>query len=71
LVIKSNDMETTVTGCTNCPMFYQDEWGNFCNHPRTSKRGDNEVRYNEYGINKSPDWCPLKKESITIKYDNN
>lgn len=62
-------MEQEVTKCSECPMFasHFDGWGGcHCNHPETA--GDDlESFKTDYGF---PDWCPLKKEEITIKLKN-
>jgi hypothetical protein len=58
-------MNTTVTGCKDCPMYatHLDGWGGcHCNHPET-EGNDLENHDNET----VPDWCPLKREEITIK----
>jgi hypothetical protein len=49
--------EMQVTGCSDCP-FRDWETGN-CSHPSI-------LPYQYANLNVTPDWCPLKKESITI-----
>lgn len=71
-------MEHIVMGCNSCP-FFEDEY-NTCNHPIIDnwvevpyKHNSNQIEmdcsgdemsYIEFPI--TPDWCPLKKEPITI-----
>ncbi len=61
-------MTQDVTGCKNCPMMasHFDGWGGaHCNHPETEGDDLDEVTMKE---NETPDWCPLKKEPITIEF---
>lgn len=65
-------MNTIVTGCKDCPLNSKDaEYGDFCRHPSVrDEEGYDRViptdPYNKYEIIE-PEWCPLKKESITIE----
>ena len=75
-------MEHNVTGCRDCP-FYNDgqdyEFAHYCNHPKSPQEVNRfysepkiEIVYEKVGeYNKqvpvTPDFCPLKKEPITIK----
>ena len=72
-------MECIVTNCEDCPMFYDGRKSNdydslVCNHPESEYKPANpieidcsgdEMSYIEWVV--TPDWCPLEKESITIK----
>ncbi len=62
-------MNTVVKGCADCPMCHTDsEWPTICRHPLAVDCEDIKYSYTqkEYGFG-SPDWCPLKKETITIE----
>ena len=66
-------MTIEVTNCKNCP-FSEAEFsilgkefiGSFCLHPSKDKQGLKTDSY--YQNYKSPGWCPLKKEDLTIKF---
>ena len=59
-------MNVKVTGCKDCLMWDNDyEYGDICSHPKSPI--DNELAYEWINDNKSPDWCPLNKEPITIE----
>ena len=61
-------MNQIVTKCEDCPMFashYDGLGGAHCNHPETE--GYDLDTDNDKTI---PDWCPLKKEDITITIKN-
>lgn len=60
-------METKVTGCHNCPLLEENAHeGYSCLHPE----GDS-VKISEVYVDfKSPDSCPLKKESLSIIFIN-
>lgn len=66
-------MEILVTGCDDCPFKYSncDGWSTSeCRHPKGDYRLlENVIDGITYGIKdgETPDWCPLKKEEITIK----
>lgn len=68
-------MEHKVTGCNDCCFEYADDLGEvFCKHPETLKLNViGKLLYtlfndkDEDGVN--PDWCPLKKEPITISIE--
>ncbi len=67
-------MNTEVTGCKDCPflyLYYGSEMAEcICEHPQLDNNGYWGIKYSytqkEYGYG-SLDWCPLKKESITIE----
>ena len=61
-----------VKGCIDCPMNSNDrEYGSACQHPsiidkdRLGKPLDYDENFNDI----TPDWCPLKKQSITISIE--
>lgn len=61
-----------VTGCRDCPLagrlFDYEEY--HCSH---TNAGNELLKYENYDSvhgNGSPDWCPLKEKSITIKLIN-
>jgi len=65
-------MELKITGCNDCPFNYNpmDGWTtDVCQHPIIVER---ELSYLKGGVTykyeegESPEWCPLKKEPITI-----
>lgn len=75
-------MEQVVKGCYDCPMMRSDYWlGRHCKHPN----GENiETKYHiewdghdDDGFPRgrghfypvTPEWCPLKTDSITIKIE--
>jgi len=54
-----------VTGCGNCP--FQSKEFNFCEHPLFL--GGLTIDWDYWNdIHQAPDWCPLKKERITIMF---
>lgn len=62
-------MTHEVKGCRTCPFaIYTDTFGYTCEHPDFSK-DRRWLNYNELTLELAitPDWCPLKKESITIQ----
>ena len=71
-------MNTKVTGCRDCP-FYNDgqryEFAHYCNHPDSIQdvgyfKSEPEIkceRIDNETVPITPEWCPLKKESITIE----
>ena len=72
-------MEHIVTGCSDCPFEYNRLDGfsdSECRHPKIHSKELTELidgvthTFEEDG--ESPDWCPIKKEPITIsiKQDN-
>lgn len=60
-------MERQVMGCNDCPMFSEQEWDGVCGHPYFDKNIQ-YISYDDSDLRKglSPEWCPLKKEPITI-----
>lgn len=63
------NVEIKVKNCRNCP-WMEATWGDRklqyanCLHPTTTK-----YKIDSYWKNwKSPEWCELKKEDITISY---
>ena len=68
-------MNIEVTNCKNYP-FSEAEYngskdafvGSFCLHPSEEKEGLKTDSY--YQNYKSPNWCPLKKEDLNIKFKN-
>lgn len=61
-------MEQIVTGCKDCPFHIITEYYDaFCHHPESGKGGGVHMgkSLGDYE-NKTPDWCPLNKEPITI-----
>lgn len=63
-------MEHTVTGCNDCPLFENYEGSYICVHPSSTKETTYIPRKTEDEgggmFSLAPDWCPLKKESLTI-----
>ncbi len=70
-------MEHIVTGCTDCPMYNDGqryEFAHYCKHPESPQKVNYfiaepkiKVDYIEgRPIVTTPDFCPLKKEPITI-----
>lgn len=55
-----NDKTIEVTGCIDCPFcnFFDTIPGYYCNAEDRDLDGDDHI---------TPDWCPLKKNSVTIK----
>lgn len=72
--IPSTELQKEVTGCTDCP-FLNDgaglEYKPYCQHPNgnsdniTWQVGEKERWRTTFN---TPDWCPLKKEPITISF---
>jgi hypothetical protein len=76
-------MEHIITGCTDCPLLEVDnEYGDHnCNHPLVpteirQEYGRDVVRRIEIELEEfccgdpiTPNWCPLKKESLTLKFE--
>ncbi len=78
-------MEQKVTGCEDCPMFEQQEVM-ICNHPKAPRQiptplnpilevepitmddSGEEFTYVEWVV--TPNWCPLKKEPLTLIFTN-
>ena len=64
-------MEKKVSGCADCPMCNteSDGWDTtyICNY-KLSLDGDNDFEIPDKET--TPDWCPLKKEPITIIITN-
>ena len=64
-------MEHIVTGCRDCPMFNIDE---FCEYPQPAVHNipikwNTESDSGKDWFHITPDWCPLKKQPITIKLE--
>ena len=65
-------METTVTGCKDCPMFssYHSDrygWETTCGHPLFESNGTiEEIEINENAEPTTPEKCPLNENAITI-----
>lgn len=49
-----------VNGCWNCPM--RDWHEGECQHPEAPP-------YEYSDLNKTPDWCPLRKEPLVLEFD--
>lgn len=65
-------MEHIVTGCRDCPLNSNDRlYGDFCRHPsaRLNDGEDNPLPVDANFYTTNPDWCPLKKQPITIKLE--
>lgn len=68
-------MNMSVEGCAGCPLFvddYADRWDE-CNHPDIQKLNHNmpiDITLSEKE-GYSPNWCPLKQESLTLTFINN
>jgi hypothetical protein len=61
--------EIKVTGCSDCPFFNDGanyEYRAKCQHPANNTDERIEVHW---GKPITPDWCPLKKEPITIIFN--
>jgi hypothetical protein len=62
-----------VTGCNDCPLhyMYDDFYISICTHPK-GQSGDIEPSNDRTDLHerlpKTPDWCPLKQESLTLQY---
>lgn len=60
-------MVIKITGCGDCPLFYQDpDEGCVCCHPE----GENVKAGGSGMLIETPDNCPLIKEALNISYDN-
>lgn len=60
-----------VSGCDNCP-FLVANFKSTCIHPdfNDAEEGDGRVLTEEEDEQVTPEWCPLKKASLTIKLDS-
>jgi len=64
-------MNIEVAGCKSCPFHILEESGSaFCVHPDTLC-DDGYIDEDIFYQYKHPDWCPLKKQSITITLKDN
>lgn len=66
-------MTQVVTGCDKCPFKNWGELGgSFCNITNEEFKEyayDDSKPVGEKCVTVTPDWCPLKKESITIEFE--
>lgn len=53
-----------VTGCKDCPFLTNGFFFSNCGHPSESGFANALITYP-----KTPSWCPLKKEHITIEIE--
>jgi hypothetical protein len=64
-------MKHKVKDCNDCPLCAPMMSGTYCDHPKLKKHPDDYGKnIKEVGLDSElvhPDWCPLKKKSITIK----
>jgi hypothetical protein len=60
-------MNVKVTGCKDCPMFFNhlDGWFS-CTHPNEDD-GEFLLIESKDFVPITPNWCPLNKEPITIE----
>lgn len=64
-------METTVTGCKDCPLVAEIGSGHYCQHPiHKDTNGLYSFIHQDYesedNVLVTPEWCPLNSEPITI-----
>lgn len=63
----NSNQSIEVTGCEDCPLVNKltgsSEWFWYCGHP--GEKGDTDLIV---GVTdpETPNWCPLKKSSLTI-----
>lgn len=63
-------MDREITGCRECP-FRSGEIIYSCMFPAPSPDDEIFLKTDDDDIPITPDWCPLRTESITIKLKDN
>jgi hypothetical protein len=67
-------MEQVVTGCKDCPMYSVDDSNdslivyNYCHHRSHATVTVQDIDLDKESNPITPDWCPLKREPITITF---
>lgn len=55
-----------ITGCFECPLISAN--GSYCVHPIFDGNRMEFPNLPEYRFESVPEWCPLRKESISFEY---